>query len=47
MMDGDLSYSYDEGISTFRLSFPAVAEPARDEESPVPADDSVAVPTAS
>ena len=45
MMDGELSYSYDDGASTFRLSFPAVLAPTRDEDSSVPSDDSVAVPT--
>jgi len=47
MMDGELSYSYDDGMSTFRLSFPAVAATGRDEVSSVPSDHSMSVPTAS
>ena len=35
MMDGELSYSYEDGISTFRLSFPAVSEPAPDQPAVV------------
>lgn len=35
MMDGELSYSYEDGISTFRLSFPAVSEPAPDQPAAV------------
>jgi signal transduction histidine kinase len=47
MMGGELSYSYDLGVSTFRLSFPAAKVQGEDKDSSGTTGESLAVPAAS